>query len=358
MHVKPEWLPWIACLFCCGQSTFAPTEAQAASLTRTNLLQYVSGSSGELRAVRTTLEWEHRRRAILTAMQEVMGPLPGIEKRGALQPRVIEETDCGTYVRRLIEYHAEPGSRVPAYLLVPKAAFARKAPALLALHQTHALGQKVVVGLGNSPDDEYGVELVKRGFIVLAPPYPLLAEYNPPLTQLGYVSASMKAIWDNMRGLDYLETLPFVKTNGFGAIGHSLGGHNALFTAAFDQRIKAIVSSCGFDSFQDYKDGNIKGWTGLRYMPNLSKYSMAELPFDFSEIIGALAPRSLFVSAPTGDHNFKWRSVDAVVATAKPVYELYGASEKLQVRHPDCKHSFAPEMRQAAYEVLENVLKR
>ena len=33
----------------------------------------------------------------------------------------------------------------------------------------------------------------------------------------------------------------------FGALGHSLGGHNAIFTAVFDPRLKVVVSSCGFD---------------------------------------------------------------------------------------------------------------
>jgi hypothetical protein len=36
-----------------------------------------------------------------------------------------------------------------------------------------------------------------------------------------------------------------------GCIGHSLGGHNSLFTAVFDSRIKIVVTSCGFDAFRD-----------------------------------------------------------------------------------------------------------
>jgi hypothetical protein len=118
----------------------------------------------------------------------------------------------------------------------------------------------------------------------------------------------MKAIWDNIRGLDLLASLPFVKTNGFGAIGHSLGGHNSVYTAAFDERIVVIVSSCGLDSYLDYMEGNIKGWTSERYMPKLLEYPLHEIPFDFHEMIAALAPRWCFISAPLGDTNFKWRA--------------------------------------------------
>ena len=335
------------------------TNAQSAEkLSHTNLLQFIA-ADGSIRTVRSTNDWNLRRQSILRSMQEVMGPLPGAEKRSALDVKIEEEVDCGDYVRRFISYSSEPGARVPAYLLVPKAALdaTKQFPALLALHQTHALGQKVVVGLGNSTNDEYGVELVRRGYVVLAPPYPILANYNPDLKKLGYESGTMKAIWDNMRGLDLLESLPFVRRGRFGAIGHSLGGHNSIYTAAFDERIKVIVSSCGFDSYRDYKDGNITGWTSERYMPKLKSYAPDSYPFDFHEIIAALAPRAVFVNAPLGDSNFKWRSVDAVASAASEVFRLYGAEKSLQVEHPDCGHLFPGEMRNQAYKLLDEQLR-
>ena len=264
-----------------------------------------------------------------------------------------------SYVRWFIIYASEPASRVPAYLLIPKIAFEKKQqlPAILCLHQTHSLGQKVVVGLGNSPHDGYGVELVQRGYVCLAPAYPLLANYQPDWKALGYQSATMKAIWDNIRGLDLLESLPYVKRGRFGTIGHSLGGHNSIFTAVFDERIKVIVSSCGFDSFLDYMNGDLRGWMGERYMPLLRNYRLEDVPFDFHELIGALAPRPCFVNAPLGDTNFKWRSVDQIVRSASNVYALYGKPENLMVEHPDCGHLFPPEMRAAAYRVFDQNLK-
>ena len=33
-------------------------------------------------------------------------------------------------------------------------------------------------------------------------------------------------------------------------LGCSLGGHNSLFLAAFDERVALAVTSCGFDSFK------------------------------------------------------------------------------------------------------------
>ncbi len=335
-----------------------PQSPALSRLSHTNLLTFHK-RSGKEDVVRSIRDWQKRRSEILSRMQEVMGPLPGLEKRGALDLHIHEDIDRGSYLLRKISYASEPGSRVPAYLLVPKVAFETKSklPAVLALHQTHPLVRKVVVGLGESPDDEYGVELARRGYVVLAPSYPLLGDYNPDLNALGYVSGTMKAIWDNMRGLDLLESLPYVRRGRFAAIGHSLGGHNSIYTAVFDQRIKVIVSSCGFDSFRDYMNGNINGWTSVRYMPQLLNYQLAEVPFDFHELIGALAPRACFVSAPLGDTNFKWRSVQDVTRTARKIYQLHGSSDKLRVEHPDCGHLFPLEMREAAFKLIDSELK-
>jgi dienelactone hydrolase len=331
-------------------------------LDRRNLLQF-RDERGRINSVRTVRDWLRRRAAILAGMQQVMGPLPGAEKRCPLDLRTEEESERGSHLLRRITYAAEPGGRVPAYLLIPKRLLASgaRAPAVLCLHPTdNKIGNKVVVGLGGRPNRQYAEELAHRGYVALAPSYPLLADYQPDLKALGYQSGTMKAIWDNVRGLDVLDSLPFVRKGAYGTIGHSLGGHNSVYTAVFDGRLKIVVSSCGLDSYPDYKDGNIKGWTSDRYMPRLLKYQdrLAEIPFDFHEMIGALAPRVCFISAPLKDDNFKWKSVDDVAAAASQVYKLYGRPENLVVKHPDCAHDFPDEMRQFAYSLFDRHLGR
>jgi len=121
-----------------------------------------------------------------------------------------------------------------------------------------------------------------------------------------------------------------------------------------EPRIKVVVSSCGFDSFVDYMDGKIDGWCSERYMPRLRDYRdrLSEIPFDFHELLAALAPRRVWINAPLGDTNFKWRSVDEIVQAAFSVYALYGKSENLTVEHPDCAHDFPAASRERAYAVL------
>lgn len=332
-------------------------------LPRHNLLVY-RGPNNEVAPVCSEVDWRHRREEIIRGMQSVMGQLPGHEKRCPLDSKTIEEIDCGAFVRRTIEYTSEPNCRVPAYLLIPKKA--EKCSAVLCLHPTdHQVGNGVVVGLGAGRYPAYANELAERGFVVLAPNYPLLAKYQPDLRALGWSSGTLKAVWDNIRGLDLLESLPQVRPGGIGAIGHSLGGHNALFTAIFDDRIKTVVSCCGFDSFLDYYGGDNanwqpgKGWAQERYMPKLADYrdKLSDIPFDFHEVIGALAPRHVLVIAPKNDDNFRVDSVARIAAAARPVFALHGAAERLQIEHPDSTHDFPQPWREKSYRLFESVLK-
>lgn len=336
-------------------------------LPRDNLLLY-RGVDGKPTKVTSTADWVKRRAEIVRGMERIMGKLPGEEKRCPLDVKVEEEVDGGAYVRRLITYASEPGGRVPSYLLIPKDVLAgkRKAPAALCLHGTdNIIGHGVVVGMGAKPNRAYAAELAERGYVTLAPNYPLLAKYQPDLKALGWESGSLKAVWDNMRGLDLLASLPYVDSSiGFGTIGHSLGGHNSVFTAVFDDRLKVVVSSCGLDSFLDYYDGNPrnwdveKGWCQTRYMRKLADYKgrLADIPFDFHELIGALAPRHLLIIAPTRDSNFRADSVDRIVRGARPVFELFGGEDRLRMEHPEGGHDFPPEMREAAYKIFDQAL--
>jgi dienelactone hydrolase len=328
---------------------------------RTNVLVF-HGAKGELKPVRSVRDWEKRRKEILAAMQTVMGPLPDSKKRCALDAKIEETRDLGKIVCWKLTYASQPGSRVPAFLLIPKNATnsSHKLPGILALHPTDMeYGNRVVVEQLRSGYRAYGRDLAERGYVVIAPAYPIMADYQPDLNSLGYKSGTMKAIWDNMRALDLLETLPFVDRKHFGAVGHSLGGHNSIYTAVFEPRIKAVVSSCGFDSYRDYKNGNIAGWTSDRYMPALKKYAghLADLPFDFYEMIAALAPRPVFINAPLRDSNFQWGSVDRIVVEAEKVYGLEGAT-KIEVVHPDCEHDFPEQVREKAYAFLDRALER
>jgi dienelactone hydrolase len=352
----------IAAALSVGQA-LAPGQAGAPASPRLDPkeLHVAPGPDGKPVPVKTAADWKLRRESILKGMEEVMGP---VRERLAderlrklpLDLRVEEETPAGTYVRKRISFASEPGDRVPAYLLVPRERRG-KLPAVLCLHQTTEIGKGEPAGLGGKENLRYAVHLVERGYVTIAPDYPNFGDHRFPTYERGYVSGTAKAIWDNVRAVDLLVSLPEVDGERLGAIGHSLGGHNAMFTAVFDERLRAVVSSCGFNAFAHYYGGDLRGWSSKTYMPRIAARRPAAMPFDFHEVVAAFAPRAFFASAPLHDANFAVEGVKEAVASARPVYRLLGVEERLAVLHPDCEHDFPPAAREAAYAWLDRWLK-
>jgi dienelactone hydrolase len=294
----------------------------------------------------------------LAGVEKVMGPLPPINHHAPLNVRVLQQTKLEHYVRKKITFTPESGSTVYAWLLIPNDA--HNAPAALCLHQTTAIGKDEPVGLGGKPNLHYAQELAERGYVALAPDYPSFGDDKTDFARdvyaRGYKSGSMKGIVNHIRAVDVLLSIPEVDRQRIGVIGHSLGGHNALFVAAFDRRIRAVVTSCGFTAMARYYGGNLKGWSSARYMPLISSEygnSPRNLPFDFVDVFNAIAPRAVFVNAPLHDSNFDVLGVDETIAKVKQNFP----AGRLVVVHPDCEHDFPPAVRQQAYKFLDEQLK-
>ncbi|MBI3680573.1 MAG: alpha/beta fold hydrolase [Acidobacteria bacterium] len=319
------------------------------------MLYYLDGS-GQRHAVQSEKDWRRRRRHILENMQKVMGRLPA--RRGIVRVEQLEEINEGPYLRRRIRYEAEPGDWVPAWLLAPPGK--GRHPAVLCLHQTVRIGKDEPVGLGGRANLRYAKELAERGYVALAPDYPTFGDYKIDVYAKGYSSATMKGIFNHMRAVDVLQKLSGVDPKRIGVCGHSLGGHNSLFLAAFDSRVSAVVTSCGFTSFPKYYRGNLTGWSHKGYMPRIAEIynrSPEKMPFDFPEILGAIAPRAIFINAPSRDDNFEVTGVEDCVRSAGAVYEkIYHRPEALVVEYPEAAHDFPPEVRTRAYAFLDRRL--
>lgn len=310
--------------------------------------------------IRTRRAWEQRRGEILAAMTRVMGAPPPARYRGAPAVEVLEEVREAALTRRRITYRSPDGDRVPAWLLVP-ADLTAPAPAVFCLHQTTPEGKDEPAGLSGHPNLHYAAELAARGWVALAPDYPNFGDYRVDAYALGYASATMKGVVNHRAAVAVLAGLPEVDAARIGVIGHSLGGHNALFLAAFEPRVRAVVTSCGFNSFFKYRGGDLTGWSHAGYLPRIaSEYGRdpRQMPFDFTEVLAAVAPRPVFINAPRGDENFELSGVHDCVAAARPVYALLGAADGVVLETPDGGHAFPPAVRQRAYAWLERVLGR
>ena len=362
-------------------------------------LLYWLDREGGRHEVRTADDWQTRRQHIVENLQLVMGSAPSPLRRVPLDVKVTEEVRLDpplvarSLVRKKLTYQSDANDHVPAYLFLPveeqtdsasdrrknrgpdalvrtkapgrqpaesnsNSSAAARRPAVLCLQQTTAVGKDEPAGVRGDPTLKYALELAERGFVTLAPDYPSFGEHDYDFKpKRGYASGSMKAVWDNLRAVDLLQSLPEVDPERIGCIGHSLGGHSAIFTAVFEPRIKVIVSSCGFTNLR--KD-DIPSWTGPRYMPLISSAfanDPSKVPFDFHELIGSLAPRPFFASAATRDDDFDVSGVRDVMQAAKTIYDLHQAGTALEAVYPDAPHSFPNETRQQAYSFLERHLR-
>lgn len=329
-----------------------------------DLLHYID-AAGKRRPVRTKQDWEKRRRHIIANMQLVMGELPAGEKP-PLDVEIIEEVDFGDLIRRKISYQAKQGDHVRAYLFLPKNRTGQnrkgQGPAMVCPHPTSVkFGKGISAGVGGRPRRATALELAQRGYVTIAPDYVYMGEGQKSPYETGYVSGTMKGIYNHMRAVDLLQAMPEVDPERIGVIGHSLGGHNSLFLAALDPRVKLAVSSCGFTSFPHYYEGDLTGWTSPKYMPRIAeRYGKDpdKLPFDFTEVLAVIAPRPVFVNAPIHDGNFEVYGVRQCIDAAGPVYtEVYGELDRLVAYYPDAGHDFPDDIRELAYLFIDRWLR-
>lgn len=327
---------------------------------RTNLLVY-RDDKNQLHPVRTADDWHKRLAHIRTAMQTVMGDLPAPTTL-PLDVQVLSETPLRHYTRRHLSFVVEKGDRLPAYLLVPHDR-SGKLPGVVCLPGSSDPGKDVPAGLTPDPDRDFAHELACRGYVCLILDYPVrhTREYTTEPAKLGYVSTTMKGIVNHRRGVDLLRSLPYVDGDRIAAMGHSLGGHNSLFLSVFDPRVKAVVTSCGFNTFAKYYGGKLAGWSSKYYMPRIkTEYGddPKRMPFDFPEVLAAIAPRPVFVNAPLHDSNFEVSGVKDCVDAALPVYrDVFKSAANLVAHYPDAGHTFPVTQRLAAYDFLDQHLR-
>lgn len=331
----------------------------------------------------TPQAWQRHRKEIQSRLQIFIGKFP--MNKPPLAVRITgEETRAGHTLRKLV-FQSEPNEFVSSYLLIPKN-LSGKAPVVICPHQTTQAGKNEPAGLAGNPQLHTALHLVNRGFVTFTYDAICFGDRHDPAS--GHYGDAIpfyrkhpqwsllgKMIWDMGRAIDYLQTLDFIDPARIGSVGHSHGGITTLFAMAFDERIRAGASNCGFDTFRI--DGNTWRWSrATALMPRLGFYisspylnmdfyravpdaEVVQTPFEMHEMLALIAPRPLFLSTSDEDFVFPnggW-SARRALARIKPVYELLGASEHLSSYFFAGGHNFPNDAANNAYAWLERWLK-
>lgn len=248
--------------------------------------------------------------------------------------------------KSLTEYHSFTfGDGTRAELYYPTGAVANaKLPTVIWLHGfSYAMGYMWVYH--QKPDLHPILALVRAGYAVVGfdqtghgsrtGEFATFHERFPHWSRLGRMVADTRAV------MDALQKESIVDTNRIYLFGYSMGGIIAMHTAALDPRVKGVVSICGFTPMRT--DTGDRGTGGLaRYsldlplLPRLGFFIGHEkqIPYDYNELLGTIAPRPVYVLQPQLDRDAAPADVKTAVDQAKKVYSLYQAADELVLDEP------------------------
>jgi hypothetical protein len=304
---------------------------------------------------------------ILKGMRQIFGEMP--REKVALDPKVISEEDCGTYIRRKISLQVQPDDRMPAYLLIPKKLHGR-VPAIVCFYgTTSGEGKLTTVGLTPHKNRAFAVDMVEAGFIAFAADYlrdgervtPGKRPYDTTEFYAKYPDWSIhgKDAWDTMRAIDYLQTLDIVDPDKIGMVGHSYGGHGTIFTSAMEPRIKAAWANGPVSDFIHHglHWAVPKGGASSQSLPAMRPYILDRSltpPLTFYEVTSLIAPRALAVGQAVGERR---PMEEENCAAVSEVYRALGAPERVQYVWYPGDHDFPPQIRKEAVEWFQRWLR-
>lgn len=261
---------------------------------------------------------------------------------------VVSSTQLADHRREeLILWHADHPP-LPVFLLVPNNAKG-KVPGVVALHGHGPNGNLPIVGLDRQGGDvvprddgyDYGLQLVRRGYVVIAP---CLVPFGPRLAAKGELKTDpcaetfvrMQALGkilfaENLRDslwcVEFLARHELVDSERLACVGLSYGGRMTMLTAAMEPRIKVAVVSGALNVFQERLSQTYS--CGAQIIPGILEWG------DVPEIASLIAPRLAIWETGEKDGLIKEPFADDAFQQIRKVYRAIGAEENLiRVRHP------------------------
>jgi hypothetical protein len=300
-------------------------------------------------SVNSISEWNDLRVEIISGWKNYLGTIAPNPNRPAI--RVLqEETDDGI-IRQYVEYESEPGVTVNAYVVKPQG-IKNPLPAVVALHSTSDNKMLFISGAQKGEITPLGFNLAKLGFVVICPQCFLWYDrgdrsYEQQVERFQSKHPSSKGmakmLFDAQRAVDVLVNHSDVDSGRIGAIGHSLGGKEAFYLGAFDERVKVIVSNEGGIGI------DFSNWDDPWYLGK----DIHDFHHQHHELLALCAPKPfLLIGGDSSDGSKSLSYIDAV----KPVYQLYGKEESIKLFNHGQGHNITPEAEILSYKWMTDHL--
>jgi len=166
-------------------------------------------------------------------------------------------------------------------------------------------------------------------------------------------------VTDTRAAVDAVTALEALDSSRIYLVGYALGAKVGL-SAAFDGRVKGVAAVCGVDPLRRSSAG--KGTEGVQHshlhglLPRLGFFVAKErhLPFDFGEVLAAVAPRRALIVALTLDRYAPPADVQSEVEQARKVYARLEHEDALQLKTPLAFNSFTPAIEQTIFDWLDD----
>ena len=289
-------------------------------------------------------QWKKRADYLREHILASAGLLP-MPERAPLAAQIFGEVVQRDYRVSKVYFQSLPGFLVTGNLYRPLGP--GPFPAVLAPHGHWAYGRLENTSLNSVPGR--AINLARQGFVVFT--YDMIGyddsrqlphTFGGKRESLWGMSLAGLQLWNSIRSLDFLQSLPDVQGDALAVTGESGGGTQTFLLAAVDDRVKVAVPV-------NMVSLHMQGGCLCENAPTL------RLDTNNVEIAATIAPRPLLMISATGD--WTKNTLEAEYPAVRALYSLLDAPDRVHAVRVKAEHNYNKESREAMYAWLARWMK-
>lgn len=255
----------------------------------------------------------------------------------ALAPHIEDVAEHDDYIVSRVYFESQPGLLVTGNLYRPKGE--GPFPGVICPHGHWENGRVEDGERGSVP--ARAITLARMGMVAFT--YDMIGyvdslqlehNFGTEREKLWGVHPFAFQLWNSMRSIDFLKSLPYVDANRIACTGASGGGTQTFAVSALRGDIKAAAPV-------NMISHTMQGGCLCENAP-LIRFDASNM-----EIGATIAPRPLLMVSATGDWTAKTPEVE--FPAIRGIFELYGVPDRVENVHVDAGHNYNKDSREAMY---------
>jgi dienelactone hydrolase len=312
-------------------------QAQVPSQDARNAAVRHTDAHFEMRSYGSGKEWLERAAFLRRQILASAGLLP-MPPKTPVKAEVFGRMERDTYTIEKVLLETYPGYYLGGNLYRPRGRQGRF-PGVVSPHGHWSYGRLENQPLASIP--ARGISLARQGYVVFA--YDMVGYNDTTQTPHGFggqretlwsISPLGLQLWNSIRAVDFLLSLPDVDPDRIAATGASGGGTQTFLLTAVDERVKVSAPVNMISAI-------MQGGSVCENAPNL------RVRTHNLEIGALMAPRPLLMVSATGDwtRNTPREEFPAI----QGIYRLLGAEQSVEHVQMDAPHNYSQASREAVY---------